>query len=97
VYHCLTLRAWTIRFFFIFRPLGEQLQAQQEAAAEEEERGPELGTKRQYLVVMRHGERIDEVDLNWRQQSDRPWDPPLSGKGEQQVDFMRIGNPASQA
>ncbi|CAL8466106.1 g5642 [Coccomyxa elongata] len=67
------------------RPLPEQLAAQQEAAVEEEETGPDLGTKRQYLVVMRHGERLDEIDVSWRAQSLRPWDPPLSPKGEKQA------------
>ncbi len=67
------------------RPLPEQLAAQEEAAVEEEETGPDLGTKRQYLVVMRHGERLDEIDVSWRAQSKRPWDPPLSPKGEKQV------------
>lgn len=67
------------------RGLPEQLQAQSEAAAEEEETGPPLGTKRQYLVVMRHGERMDEIDVDWRETSKRPWDPPLSDKGLLQV------------
>ncbi len=67
------------------RGLPEQLQAQTEAAVEEEETGPPLGTKRQYLVVMRHGERMDEIDVGWRQTSKRPWDPPLSDKGLLQV------------
>ena len=67
------------------RGLPEQLQAQSEAAEEEEETGPPLGTKRQYLVVMRHGERMDEIDVSWRETSKRPWDPPLSDKGLQQV------------
>ena len=70
---------------FVCRGLPEQLQAQSEAAVEEEETGPPLGTKRQYLVVMRHGERMDEIDLSWRETSKRPWDPPLSDKGLQQV------------
>ncbi len=52
---------------------------------EEEETGPPLGTKRQYLVVMRHGERMDEIDVGWRETSKRPWDPPLSDKGLLQV------------
>ncbi len=69
----------------VCRGLPEQLQAQSEAAVEEEETGPPLGTKRQYLVVMRHGERMDEIDLSWRETSKRPWDPPLSDKGLQQV------------
>ena len=68
------------------RSIPEQLAAQQEAAyIEEEETGPPLGTKRQYLVVMRHGERLDEVDVEWRGTAERPWDPPLSPKGEQQA------------
>ena len=67
------------------RGLPEQLQAQTEAAVEEEETGPPLGTKRQYLVVMRHGERMDEIDVSWRSTSKRPWDPPLSDKGLLQV------------
>ena len=68
------------------RSIPEQLAAQQEAAyAEEEETGPPLGTQKQYLLVMRHGERLDEVDVGWREKAERPWDPPLSPKGEQQV------------
>ena len=68
------------------RSIPEQLAAQQEAAyAEEEETGPSLGTQKQYLLVMRHGERLDEIDVGWREKAERPWDPPLSPKGEQQV------------
>ncbi|CAK0786004.1 hypothetical protein CVIRNUC_009217 [Coccomyxa viridis] len=74
-----------LRLLKQLRGLPEQLQAQSEAAVEEEETGPPLGTKRQYLVVMRHGERMDEIDLSWRETSKRPWDPPLSDKGLQQA------------
>jgi len=37
------------------------------------------------LLVIRHGEREDEADDNWSQQSATPWDPPLSEQGREQV------------
>jgi hypothetical protein len=85
---CLPFRPpqWLKTSLISARSIPEQLAAQQEAAhIEEEETGPPLGTKRQYLVVMRHGERLDEVDVAWRETAERPWDPPLSPKGEQQA------------
>lgn len=67
----------------------EQLQTQAELGMQEQDReerqpsGPPV--RRQYLVVMRHGERIDEVDKAWGASSDRPFDPWLSPKGEEQA------------
>lgn len=31
----------------------------------------------QLLTVIRHGKRLDEVQELWRENSVRPWDPPL--------------------
>lgn len=36
----------------------------------------------QYIVVMRHGDRLDNVDPLWITQSERPWDPPLHQEGK---------------
>nr|GMC82838.1 Ubiquitin-associated and SH3 domain-containing protein [Ipomoea batatas] len=36
----------------------------------------------QYIVVMRHGDRLDNVDPLWITQSERPWDPPLHQQGK---------------
>eukprot|EP00884_Botryococcus_braunii_P010498 jgi/Botrbrau1/1944/Bobra.0005s0037.2 len=44
--------------------------------------------QRQYLVVMRHGERADEVDKTWSANSDRPYDPPLTKHGEEQAKLV---------
>jgi hypothetical protein len=37
------------------------------------------------VVVMRHGHRQDEQDPVWHRTAKRPWDPPLSVKGREQV------------
>lgn len=39
----------------------------------------------QRLYVMRHGHRQDEEDEVWHVSAGRPWDPPLSAKGREQV------------
>ena len=41
--------------------------------------------KRQYLMVLRHGLREDEVDGHWVDIADRPWDPPLAEQGLEDV------------
>ena len=41
--------------------------------------------KKQFLVVMRHGLRQDEVQSDWSSTSSRPWDPPLSSDGLEMV------------
>ena len=41
--------------------------------------------RQQHLLVMRHGLRQDEVDPNFTRRSSRPWDPPLSTRGRNQV------------
>lgn len=40
---------------------------------------------RQYTLVMRHGERIDEVDDEWLERAERPWDPHLTEEGRIQA------------
>jgi hypothetical protein len=37
------------------------------------------------LIVMRHGHRKDEESPKWHVSANRPWDPPLSSLGRQQV------------
>ena len=39
----------------------------------------------QKMWVMRHGERLDEVDDSWQATTDRPYDPPLTAKGRGQA------------
>ncbi|KAL3132345.1 hypothetical protein ABBQ32_008922 [Trebouxia sp. C0010 RCD-2024] len=67
--------------------ITEQLKAQTELAREEEfKRTPAPpGKSKQLLVVMRHGERIDEVNKEWSAISKRPYDPFLSDHGEDQA------------
>ncbi|XP_019160956.1 PREDICTED: uncharacterized protein LOC109157564 [Ipomoea nil] len=48
-------------------------------------RSPKMEKKEQvyqYIVVMRHGDRLDNVDPLWITQSQRPWDPPLHQDGK---------------
>ena len=35
----------------------------------------------QFLVVMRHTQREDEVDPSWIERASMPWDPPISEQG----------------
>ncbi|XP_030465091.2 uncharacterized protein LOC115684490 [Syzygium oleosum] len=37
--------------------------------------------RRQHVVVMRHGDRLDNVDQSWPSRAPRPWDPPLAEEG----------------
>ena len=41
----------------------------------------------QYVIVMRHGERLDNVDYTWdrKEGKDRPYDPPLTSRGKKEV------------
>ena len=39
----------------------------------------------QLVYVMRHGHRQDEEDDCWHVNAARPWDPPLSALGREQV------------
>ncbi|CAH9097164.1 unnamed protein product [Cuscuta europaea] len=36
----------------------------------------------QYIIVMRHGDRLDNVDPLWVTKAERPWDPPLHKDGK---------------
>nr|XP_043619370.1 uncharacterized protein LOC122591210 [Erigeron canadensis] len=36
----------------------------------------------QNIVVMRHGDRIDNFEPLWTEKADRPWDPPLTLDGK---------------
>ncbi|GAU48251.1 hypothetical protein TSUD_174890 [Trifolium subterraneum] len=35
----------------------------------------------QNIIVMRHGDRIDNLDPLWTSTAARPWDPPLAQQG----------------
>ncbi|KAK9816577.1 hypothetical protein WJX72_002145 [[Myrmecia] bisecta] len=66
----------------------EQIQAQAEVDEEIGEEPPKRappGATKQLLVVMRHGQRIDEITPGWSAEAKRPYDPYLSPKGEQQA------------
>ncbi|XVF73491.1 hypothetical protein PTKIN_Ptkin12aG0205500 [Pterospermum kingtungense] len=41
----------------------------------------ETKTSYQNVVVMRHGDRLDNFDPTWVKTADRPWDPPLVQNG----------------
>ena len=36
---------------------------------------------KQSIFIMRHGERHDSLDYNWKKTARRPYDTPLSRKG----------------
>lgn len=36
----------------------------------------------QNVVVMRHGDRLDNFDPQWTEKAARPWDPPLVFEGK---------------
>ncbi|KAI6706522.1 hypothetical protein NL676_009484 [Syzygium grande] len=37
--------------------------------------------RRQQVVVMRHGDRLDNIEKSWPSRAPRPWDPPLAEEG----------------
>lgn len=39
----------------------------------------------QFVIVVRHGERVDFVDSSWIQSSSSPYDPPLTAVGLEQA------------
>jgi len=41
--------------------------------------------RNQELLVLRHGQRLDEVQHAWSASAERPWDPPLAPHGVEQV------------
>ena len=40
---------------------------------------------RQCLYVIRHGERLDNVDYDWKRTAERPYDPPLTDTGVEEA------------
>jgi len=46
---------------------------------------PIVPSRATYLWIVRHGERIDDVDHQWVETTARPFDPPLTKKGEEQA------------
>lgn len=45
----------------------------------------DTGRQVQVVIVIRHGERIDNVDYDWVIRSKRPYDPPLTEVGVKQA------------
>ena len=41
--------------------------------------------QKQSLFIIRHGERLDNVDFRWLRSAARPYDPPLTEKGKEQA------------
>ena len=41
--------------------------------------------EKQLVIIIRHGERLDNVDYHWVSRSDRPYDPPITKEGEKQA------------
>jgi broad specificity phosphatase PhoE len=55
----------------------------------------------QRVVVMRHGDRIDQFNDMWVRRSQRPWDPPLASDGFERAwsigrKLRRIGFPITR-
>lgn len=52
---------------------------------------PTSGTKsasrdfKQRMFIIRHGERLDNVDWTWVRTAERPYDPPLTEDGEEEA------------
>ena len=46
-------------------------------------------SKTQRLLVMRHGERLDSHDRNWKRTAARPYDTPITKHGE--AEAHRVG------
>lgn len=40
---------------------------------------------KQRLIIIRHGERLDNVDPDWERTAERPYDPPLTEDGKEEV------------
>ena len=41
--------------------------------------------KIQRIFIIRHGERLDNVDYEWELTAERPYDPPLTDDGTKQA------------
>ena len=40
-----------------------------------------MAKKVQHVFIIRHGERLDNVDYDWVRTAERPYDPPLTEDG----------------
>ena len=51
--------------------------------ADDAHRESSLGTceNAQFVIVMRHTQREDEVNPSWVERASMPWDPPISEQG----------------
>ena len=43
------------------------------------------GGNKQRLFIIRHGERLDNVDYSWTNTAKRPYDPPLTAHGTEEA------------
>ena len=43
------------------------------------------GGSKQRLFIIRHGERLDNVDYSWESTAERPYDPPLTAQGVEEA------------
>lgn len=39
----------------------------------------------QHIFIIRHGERLDNVDYEWVMKAERPYDPPLTEDGTREA------------
>ena len=46
---------------------------------------PASGDFEQRMFIIRHGERLDNVDHTWEWTAERPYDPPLTEDGEEEA------------
>jgi broad specificity phosphatase PhoE len=67
--------------------LSVQAEVDKQVPTDTAEEKPLTGppVKRQHLIVMRHGQRIDEIDKAWSASAERPFDPYLTPKGEEEA------------
>ena len=42
----------------------------------------------QHVFLMRHGERLDSMDRNWRRTAARPYDTPLTRRGHSEANRL---------
>lgn len=40
-----------------------------------------IDSEQQRVFIMRHGERLDSQDRNWKRTAARPYDTPLTARG----------------
>ena len=64
--------------YYLWRYIDENVPSVMESQAVSE-------AKKQCLFIMRHGDRLDTHNSEWKKTAARPYDTPLTGKGEQRA------------